>query len=184
MVLIIAVVFLMCITAIGTIRYNTLRRNWYGIIGLPGAFLSMFGVMILVMLVGEIVQNGFGFMSDGGLFYVILLVVAILYMVKVMLTKCHTAAQRIMLPFVAILMTFGFCVRLIFSVLIHMPMSDGSTSKSGFPTVLFDDQENEFRLQSDSGDHADYYCSATGESRQFWEADFQDAGLPFGWRVG
>ncbi len=52
-----------------------------------------------------------------------------------------------------------------------------------YPDVLYDSWENQYRLQSSSYDHADYYCSATGDTVQFWASDFED-GLPSGWRTG
>lgn len=182
MLLIILVVALMVFTAISTIRYNALRCKWYGIIGVGGSFLVMFGLMVLVMLVGGLIQDP-GSMSFGNTFvYWIILIAAVYYVVKLMLGRCYTAKDRIMLPIAAVMICFGFIVRLILGMLIKMPMSDGSTSKRGYPTVLHDEQENEYRLQNDSGDHADYYCAKTGATRQFWKADFEDAGLPAGWR--
>ena len=40
-----------------------------------------------------------------------------------------------------------------------------------FPTTLHDKQGNQYRLESTSGDHADYYCPATGDRRVVWESD-------------
>lgn len=175
---------LMVFTAISTIRYNKLRCRWYGIIGVGGSFLVMFGVMVLFMLVGGLIQDPSSVTFGNTFLYWIILAAAIFYVVKLMLTRCYTVKERVMLPLAAVMICFGFIVRLVLGVLTHAPISDGSTSKHGFPSVLYDDQENEYRLQSDSGDHADYYCSKTGATVQFWEADFRDAGLPAGWRYG
>ena len=175
---------LMIFTAISTMRYNALRCKWYGIIGVGGSFLVMFGLMSLVTLVGGLIQDASSMIFGNTFVYWILLLVAGYYLGKLMLSRCYTTKDRIMLPIAAVMICFGFIVRLVFGMLINMPMSDGSVSQTGFPTVLYDDQENEFRLQSSSSDHADYYCAKTGESRQFWEADFRDAGLPAGWRIG
>ena len=40
-----------------------------------------------------------------------------------------------------------------------------------FPSNLYDKQGNQYRLESISGDHADYYCPATGERKVVWESD-------------
>lgn len=40
-----------------------------------------------------------------------------------------------------------------------------------FPTTLYDKQGNQYRLESTSGDHADYYCPATGDRRVVWDSD-------------
>ena len=40
-----------------------------------------------------------------------------------------------------------------------------------FPKSLTDRQGNVYRLESTSGDHADYYCPATGDRRVVWESD-------------
>lgn len=40
-----------------------------------------------------------------------------------------------------------------------------------FPDTLYDKQGNQYRLESTSGDHADYYCPATGNRRVVWESD-------------
>ena len=57
------------------------------------------------------------------------------------------------------------------------------SSAVSFPSVIYDDQEYQYRLKSSSTDHADYYCSATGDSIQLWASDIED-GLPSGWRIG
>lgn len=40
-----------------------------------------------------------------------------------------------------------------------------------FPATLYDRQGNQYRLESTSGDHADYYCPATGARKVVWESD-------------
>ena len=100
-----------------------------------------------------------------------------------MLTRCLTVAQRIQRLFAACLIGFGFCWRLLAAIFLHMPMESGKKESSAFPAILYDSNENQFRLLSDSGDHADYYCEKTGQRAQFYASDLAD-GLPNGWRRG
>lgn len=178
---------IMVLIIVGTVRYNKLRRNWYGIIGVGGSYFSLIGLIVLFELIGTIAQMiaGTAEMEMSifeGILTIAVMLAALAYLGFVMLTRCKTVKQRIMLPFVACMIAFGFCIRFLMKLFLHMPMEDGKPTAS-FPTVLYDDQENEYRLQSDSGDHADYYCSATGRTVQFWESDMAD-GLPSGWRIG
>ena len=169
---------------IGAIRYNHLRRNWAGIIGVGGSYLVLIGVMEIVSLVATLIAKIAGQKVSGNaseiVVAVIFMIVCLLYTAYVMLTRCRTKGQCIMLPIVACLIGLGFCWRFLAALLLHIPMESGN-DKVKFPAVIYDPDNNEFRLQSDSGDHADYYCSATGQSVQLWEADVQD-GLPNGWR--
>lgn len=169
---------------VGAIRYNPLRRKWAGIIGVGGSYLILIGVMLLVTFAASFIRmlvdgTPVGKASDI-IVNIVFMVVCLLYTAYVMLTRCSTTQQRIMLPIVACLIGLGFCWRFLAALLLHIPMESGNTAVK-FPAVVYDPNNNEFRLQSDSGDHADYYCQATGQTVQFWEADIQD-GLPSGWR--
>lgn len=169
--------------------YNPVRRKWAGIIGVGGAYISVIGILGLASIIVQIVKaiGGQGFGSDSStgeiIMFLVVAVVCLGYMVYVMVARCQTAGQRVMLPFAIIIITFGFCWRLLAAIVLHVPMENGKQAESSFPAVIFDTQENLFRLQSDSGDHADYYCEKTGQTVQFYKSDIAD-GLPNGWRRG
>ncbi len=169
----------------GFLAYNPLRRKYAGIIGVGGSYIVLLGVMLLISSIGQIIGAITGESRASALEIILGLIVMLLslgYMVYVMLTRCRTVAQRILLPFVACLIGFGFCWRLLAAIVAHVPMESG---KSGnfFPAILYDTSDNQFRLLSESGDHADYYCEKTGQRVQFYESDLSD-GLPNGWRRG
>lgn len=42
-----------------------------------------------------------------------------------------------------------------------------------FPEHIYDGQGNQHRLQSTSGDHADYYCPSSGDRRTVWRYDLE-----------
>lgn len=168
----------------GAIFYNPLRRKMSNIIGVGGSYMILIGIMLLVVSIVELFTRSESKSSTmETVISIIFMVLCLGYMVYVMLARCNTAAQRIWLPFAACLIGLGFCWRFLAALILHIPMESGKAQQVVFPAVLYDPSENEFRLQSNSGDHADYYCRATGQSVQFWEADLAE-GLPSGWRVG
>ena len=172
---------------IGAIFYNPLRRKWAKVVGVGGSYMILLGIMILVMGISTLVSviSGEGNSASAGetVTMVVVGVLCLLYMGYVMLLRCETAGQRIMLPFAACLIGLGFCWRFLFALILHIPMESGEAASVAFPTVLISPEGEEFRMQSDSGDHADYYCMRTGQTVQFWQADIED-GLPNGWRRG
>lgn len=46
--------------------------------------------------------------------------------------------------------------------------------KRRFPETMYDEQGNQYRLEYDSGDHADYRCPATGDTKQIWASDLEN----------
>lgn len=182
-ILIIIAVVLMFV---GFFGYNSLRKKWNGVIGVGGAYIITLGILLGVSLFGSIIGTIFGASTEGAsvgevILVVIFTVLCLGYMVYIMLTRCQTLAQRVLLPFVALVIGFGFCWRLLASIFLHIPMEDGkSTGGFAFPAIMYDPNGEQYRLQSDSGDHADYYCERTGQSAQFHKADFEDG--PYGWR--
>lgn len=42
-----------------------------------------------------------------------------------------------------------------------------------FPEHIYDGQGNMYRLQSSSGDHADYYCPSSGDRKTVWKYDLE-----------
>ena len=171
----------------GFLGYNSIRRKWAGIIGIGGAYIITLGILMGVSLIGAIIGTIFGASTEGSsigevILIIIFTVLCLGYMVYVMLTRCQTVAQRVLLPFVALLIGFGFCWRLLAAIFLHMPMESQSADTIKFPSMTYDPNGEQYRLQSDSGDHADYYCERTGQTVQFHKADFEDG--PYGWRKG
>ena len=170
---------------LGFCAYNPLRRKYAGTIGVGGSYLVLLGIMLLASSVGQIIGTVTGESNVSALEIILGVSVMILclgYMVYVMLTRCQTVKQRILLPFAACLIGCGFCWRLLAAIVAHVPMESGKDG-TAFPAILYDPEENQFRLLSDSGDHADYYCAKTGRQVQFYTSDLSD-GLPNGWRRG
>lgn len=171
---------------VGFFGYNPIRKKWAGIIGVGGAYIITLGILLGISLVGSLIGTIMGASAEGAsvtevILTVIFTVLCLGYMVYVMLTRCQTTAQRILLPFVSLLIGFGFCWRLLAAIFLHMPMENGkSTDSFTFPSVMYDPNGEQYRLQSDSKDHADYYCERTGKTAQFHKTDFEDG--PYGWR--
>lgn len=180
--IIIAIAFML----LGFFAYNPLRRKYAGVIGVGGSYVVLLGVMLLFSSIGQIIGTITGKSNVSALEIVLGVVVMLLclgYMVFVMLTRCETAAQRILLPFVACLIGFGFIWRFLAALVFHMPMESGKTSGGAFPAILYDPNENQFRLLNEGGDNATYYCEKTGQQVLFYASDLAD-GLPNGWRRG
>lgn len=168
----------------GGIFYNKLRTKYYGIVGVGGSYFITIGLMVLGMLIGQLIQ-GFGDVGASAMEIIILIVVmlaAMAYMVFIMLTRCTTVMQRVFLPFACLMIAFGFCLRLLLAIVFRIPMSNGAPAAAKFPASLTDDQGDTWNLQSDSGDHADYYCPKNGNTVTVWyTGDYVN--LPAGWRA-
>lgn len=182
-VLLIAAVALMLV---GFFGYNPIRRKWAGIIGVGGAYIITLGIMLGVSLIGALIGAIFGGSTGGAdaievILVVVFAVLCLGYMVFVMLTRCQTVAQRIMLPFVSLLIGFGFCWRLLAAIFLHMPMESGKESNDGFtfPQYIYDQADNRWELMNSGGDNANYYCPKTNETKMFYRSDF-DLGSPSG----
>lgn len=168
----------------GAIFYNPLRRKMMGVIGVGGSYLILIGIMCLVMMIGQLIQgNAKANASATEIVITILFMIAALgYMVFVMITRCRTAIQRVMLPFAAVLIGFGFCWRFLAALVLHIPMENGKTAakKAAFPSAILSSSGERFELENDSGDNATYYCPKNGQRAQFRDVDFED-GYPAGW---
>ena len=65
------------------------------------------------------------------------------------------------------------------AIFLHMPMESGTSNEFVFPQYLYDQWENPWELMNSGGDNANYYCRKTGETRMFYDSDF-DLGSPSG----
>lgn len=163
----------------GAIFYNPLRRKMAGIIGVGGSYLVLLGIMLAVAGIGEIFRGGAD--TTEIVMSLIVMVIAIGYMIYVMLTRCNTAMQRILLPFAACLIGLGFAWRLLAAIVFHIPMESGKIEKKAvFPASIMSPEGEHFTLENNSGDNATYYCTRTGQRVHFRDADFDD-GYPTGW---
>lgn len=186
----ILMVILFIFTLTGVFGYNSLRRKFAGIIGVGGSYVILLGVMLVVMIPGSIAARFRGeelAASTGEIILTIVIALLCLaYMAYVILTRCETKAQKIMLPFVACMIGAGFCWKLLGAIFLHMPMesgnSDTGSSDFKFPQRLVDPQGNFYELMNAGGDNANYHCSKTGQTVLFYSCDFID-GLPNGWGV-
>ena len=167
----------------GAIFYNPLRRKMAGVIGVGGAYAVLLGVMLLVMSVAELIGGGeVGADMTEIVMTIIFMIACLGYMVYVMIARCHTMAQRILLPFAACLIGMGFCWRFLMAIFLHIPMESGKVeAKSAFPSAIKASNGDIFTLENDSGDNATYYCAKTGERAQFRDADFAEGYYPSGW---
>ncbi|MBR6790548.1 MAG: hypothetical protein IKM31_06760 [Oscillospiraceae bacterium] len=178
----------MVFSLIGAFGYNAFRRKMYGIIGVPGSYFSLIGMMLIVLLIGQLFSGGEVGASIGEIIgYVVLALVFLAYMIYVMIVRCDTVGQRIMLPFMAALIAFGFVWRFLAALLLHIPMGNGSPAevKSVFPEYLRSPDGETFRKEREGSDTCEYYCSRTGERVTFHSAGAGDEGfLPAGWVEG
>ena len=181
-----AVLFMMAaaLMLVGFFGYNPIRKKWARIIGVGGDYIITLGILLGVSLIGSVIGTILGAPTAGTSAMEVILVVvfAVLclgYMAYVMLTRCQTVTQRILLPFVALLIGFGFCWRLLAAIFLHMPMESGTSNEFVFPQYLYDQWENPWELMNSGGDNANYYCRKTGETRMFYDSDF-DLGSPSG----
>lgn len=165
----------------GAISFNHLRRNWYGVLGVGGAYVIVIGIMLLVALLASLFGGGeSGMPMVEMITMIVIMVAALAYMVFVMLVRCKSVKQKIFLPFVALLLGFGFAIRLVMAIVLRVPMESGKPAEAAFPDVIYDPQGEQYRLQNAGGENATYYCSRTGQSVTFRDTDFSD-GFPTGW---
>lgn len=182
---------LVLISIIGASRYNKLRRNWYGIVGVGGSYFILLGIMLLVALISELVNAIAGHPSEmeAGIgqviFMIVVMLAALAYLVFIMLTRCSTVKQRILLPIVAVMIGMGFCWRLLLSIFAHIPMSNGApeggTAGSPFPSAVEDDHGEIWHKTHEDNEKAEYLCDKTGARQTFWITGNYVA-FPNGWR--
>lgn len=168
----------------GFFLYNPIRRKWSGIIGVGGSYLLATGMILVMGLIGAIFSASIRESMEGGvaawIFYIVLALLTIAYLVYVMLTRCTTMAQRIMLPFVVLIIAFGWATRMMASIFLHMPMESGNKEEeTEFPKFIYDTDDNPWECINNGLDNANYYCQKTGETRMFYISDF-DMGAPSG----
>lgn len=164
----------------GGIFYNKLRAKVYGIIGVGGSYMATIGIMLLVSLIPTIIGGGFASITEL-IVAIIFMIIGVGYLVYVMIVRCTTVAQRILLPIIAVMIAFGFCWRFILSLIFKIPMGNGAPETVKFPKTLVDDQGETWTLLSDGNDHAEYQCRKTGAQTTIWYTDYLN--LPQGWRT-
>ena len=165
----------------GGIFYNKLRAKVYGVIGVGGSYMVTIGIMMLFALIGSLFGGG-GFNSAELFVGIIFGLIGIGYLVYVMIVRCNTVMQRVLLPIVAVMIAFGFCWRLLFAIVFKIPMGNGAPAAPKFPTSVVDNQGNTWNLCHDSGDNAEYQCRKTGE-RQTFRITGDYINFPTGWRA-
>ena len=167
----------------GAIFYNKLRASVYGIIGVGGSYFATIGIMVLVMLISSIFSgfDSLGASSAEIVVYIVFMLAGVGYLAYVMVVRCETAMQRVLLPLIAVMIAFGFCWRFIMMLIFKIPMGNGAPAAPKFPATLTDDKGELWKLKSDAGDHAEYYCLKTGDTTTIWyTGDY--AAIPAGWR--
>lgn len=168
----------------GFFLYNPLRRKFKGIIGVGGSYLLATGLLLLIALIASIFSKELRASMEGGvaglILYIVIALAAVAYLAFIMLTRCQTVGQRIALPFVVLVIAFGFATRLLASIFLHMPMESGKEDEeASFPEFIYDGDGNPWQLLNKGGDNANYYCQKTGETKMFYVSDFV-GGAPSG----
>lgn len=99
------ITFLLILCAVfmvgGFVAYNPLRRKMDGIIGVGGAYFILIGILMLFASIGQIAGTISGTSNVSALEIILGIAVAVAglgYMVIVMLSRCQTVGQRILLP--------------------------------------------------------------------------------------
>lgn len=174
---------MLALCLVGTIGYNGLRRKWAGIIGVGGAYVILLGIMLLIGSVGTLVQWIAGqevHTSAGEMIgTVIVAVLCLAYMAMVIVGRCETTAQKVMLPLAACLIGAGFIWRLLLAVVAHVPMDSGKSEGSALesmPDVIYDTNNGRavWHKQGVYGDHVQYY-GPNGETVTFYQSDIEGA---------
>lgn len=178
--------FLLILILGGFFLYNPVRKKYSSIIGVGGSYLVATGLMLAISLIGAIFSPSIRSTMDGGIagliVYIVLALLTIAYLVFIMMTRCTTVIQRVMLPFAILIIAFGFATRLLAAIFLHMPMESGNNDANDafeFPKFIYDESENPWELINSGRDNANYYCQKTGETRMFYDSDF-DIGSPRG----
>ena len=174
---------MLALCLVGTIGYNGLRRKWAGIIGVGGAYVILLGIMLLIGSVGTLVQwiAGQELHTSAGemIGTVIVAVLCLAYMGMVIVGRCETRAQKVMLPLAACLIGAGFIWRLLLAVVAHVPMDSGKSEGSALesmPDVIYDTNNGRavWHKQGVYGDHVQYY-GPNGETVTFYQSDIEGA---------
>lgn len=158
--------------------YNALRRKYAGIIGIPGSYFILLTAFLVIGLIRGIFTGGFGESALELVLTVVIMLAGIAYTVM-MILRCETLADRILLPFAAILIGSGFCIRFVAAIAFHVPMESGKVESASFPASMRDSGGDIWELGSHNDVSAEYRCAKTGERREFGIGDFS-GGRPFG----
>lgn len=159
--------------------YNALRRKYAGIIGVPGSYFILMTVFILIGLIRRIFLGGSGGESAIEMVLTILVMLAGLAYTVLMILRCETLADKVLLPIAAVLIGSGFCIRFIASIVFHVPMESGKVESASFPASMRDSGGDIWELGNHNDVSAEYRCAKTGERREFGIGDFS-GGRPFG----
>ena len=92
--------------------YNALRRKYAGIIGIPGSYFILLTAFLVIGLIRGIFTGGFGESALELILTILIMLAGIAYTV-LMILRCETLADKILLPIAAILIGSGFCIRVI-----------------------------------------------------------------------
>ena len=180
--------FLLIFILGGFFLYNPVRRKYSGVVGVVSSYFIATGLLLLAGIIGAIfipsMRSSAGDDVMSAIIMIIIAVVAVLYLIFIMITRCRTVLQRIMLPFAVLIIAFGFATRLMAAIFLHWPMENGKSDADAdatatFPEYIYDHDENPWQLISVGGDNANYYCQKTGETRMFYISDFE-YGAPTG----
>ena len=159
--------------------YNALRRKYAGIIGIPGSYFILLTAFLVIGLIRGIFTGGFGESALELILTILIMLAGIAYTV-LMILRCETLADKILLPIAAILIGSGFCIRFIAAIAFHVPMESGNVEdKNVFPPSMRDSGGDVWELQTHNDVSAEYRCAKTGERRQVGVGDFSN-GRPFG----
>ena len=176
-------VIMLVLCLVGTIGYNSLRRKWAGIIGVGGSYAILLGVMLLFATIGTVIKaiTGQELGSGAGEIVgtVIVMLICLGYMAMVIVGRCETTAQKVMLPLVACLIGAGFIWRLLLAIVAHVPMDSGETKASGLdamPDIIYDTNNARavWHKQGTYGDHVVYY-GPNGDTVTFYQSDIEGA---------
>ena len=158
--------------------YNALRRKYAGIIGIPGSYFILLTAFLVIGLIRGIFTGGFGESALELVLTVVIMLAGIAYTV-LMILRCETLSDKILLPFAAILIGSGFCIRFIASIVFHVPMESGKVESVSFPSSMRDSSGDIWELKTHNDVVAEYYCGKTGARREFGIGEFS-GGTPFG----
>ena len=158
--------------------YNGLRRKYAGIIGIPGSYFILLTAFLVIGLIRGIIKGGFGETPLELVLTIVIMLAGIAYTV-LMILRCETLSDKILLPFAAILIGSGFCIRFIASIAFHVPMESGKVESVSFPPSMRDSSGDIWKLKTHNDVMAEYYCGKTGARREFGVGEFS-SGMPFG----
>lgn len=171
----------------GFFLYNPVRKKYSSIIGVGGSYIVAIGLILVISLICAIFSPSMRASMDGGvvglIIYIVLALLTVAYLAFIMMTRCTTVMQRVMLPFVILIIAFGFATRMLASLVFHLPMESGEKNEFEFPKYIYDDAENPWELMNSGADNATYHCQKTGEiSKVLYKSDFE-YGAPSGFHL-